>query len=494
MAGITGHLHVASGSSAPLCVNMPTDVHIERGGPDLFLIRSLHRHPDGYVAFAVERDDEFRPTFAIKASELETLFPEFVEQLQKDSFVSINSSWRLGLRSRNRLATGPPSHSTETLRYLCACYADLDFYKLDIEPADFGGIMAAIIAFQDRGLVPPASVIVRSGRGAWLLWFLRDRKNEAVAQPAFYEKRDLYFRIQASIVERLSALGCDPSAKDAARYMRVPGSLHTRSERQVEWWLQGQQGKVYSYTLEDLALAFDVSLDPPKRIVSKAFENGELKQPNKRKGWEALNHRRLRDFQALRGMRQRFYEGNRNHAALIYAWLLRRTGLPRSVVEMEVEHLASECSPRLTSRESRGAVNSAFKRGKGALTRFREQTISDWLDVKPNEAEFLEGFPPASRFGLRRLKPSPTPPDGKPAAHRRQLLQEIIGTLGYIPSYRTLAAKLSDAGHPISHVQVLSDCRQMGLESERSKRARERRRTHQALLPMLEGTILVNPN
>ena len=41
-------------------------------------ILNLHRHQDGYIAFATERDGEdFRPLVAIRASELETYFPQF---------------------------------------------------------------------------------------------------------------------------------------------------------------------------------------------------------------------------------------------------------------------------------------------------------------------------------------------------------------------------------------------------------------------------------
>ena len=46
--------------------------------------------------------------------------------------------------------------------------------------------------YQDQGKIPPASIIVRSGRGMWVIWLLRDPKTPDRAQPAFPEKIDLY--------------------------------------------------------------------------------------------------------------------------------------------------------------------------------------------------------------------------------------------------------------------------------------------------------------
>ena len=37
-----------------------------------------------------------------------------------------------------------------------------------------GKAIGAVIDAQDQGLIPPASVITRSGRGIWLLWLLQD--------------------------------------------------------------------------------------------------------------------------------------------------------------------------------------------------------------------------------------------------------------------------------------------------------------------------------
>jgi hypothetical protein len=79
-------------------------------------ILHLHRHEDGYISFAVEREgDDFRPLVAIKAGELETWFPFFQDQLLKDSYCSINADWRLRKCGPHGNAYGYPLHRSDRL-------------------------------------------------------------------------------------------------------------------------------------------------------------------------------------------------------------------------------------------------------------------------------------------------------------------------------------------------------------------------------------------
>jgi len=495
MAGMAGHSSLALDTRAPrfdyaninaLQLSAVEDAHLAR--PNLSMIRKLHRHSDGYVSFASSSGDEFRLKVAIKASHLDNVFPQFLDSLLKDSFVSVNASWRLAHPSCNKLPFGYPKHTTDTLRYLCACYSDLDFYKVGIP--DFGTFFGTLIEYQDCGVIPPASLIVRSGRGAWLLWLLRDPKRADTAASAYKQKLDLYVRIQEAIHERLAALGSD--ALDAARYLRVPGSLHTSNERVVQWWLQGQDIGQVLYTLEELALAFHVPLERPARRMSDALDDRDVKQPNKRRGWVALNRRRLREIETLRTIRRGFRLGHRNRAALLFAWLLKLNGVPKSKIEDELAALAAECQPRLTPAECRCAMKSAFKRGKGSLTRIRDKKISNWLQITPDEAQFLERLQPASRFMNSVDDNSDNDemkPQVDPAVSRRSKICELVQKLGHLPPFRQLAAMLTAEGHSVSHVQVSLDCRHLGLESTRSRCARN---TPEILQPRLPALTEIN--
>jgi hypothetical protein len=135
-------------------------------------IRELHRHEDGYIHLATKSGDVLVPFHSIRADALDSMLPAFREDLEKDSFASINASFR-ETRTRRGNGRGKP-HSTSTLRYLCACYADIDYYR---EGLSFDSALTAIHELQAAGAIPHPSVIVNSGRGMWLLWFLHDPGN-----------------------------------------------------------------------------------------------------------------------------------------------------------------------------------------------------------------------------------------------------------------------------------------------------------------------------
>jgi len=74
---------------------------------------------------ARDAGEDFRPLISIRRDELARYFPEFREQLLKDSYVSINAGWRLRRNGQDDATYGYPLHRTDRPRYLCAAYADL---------------------------------------------------------------------------------------------------------------------------------------------------------------------------------------------------------------------------------------------------------------------------------------------------------------------------------------------------------------------------------
>src|SRR5215469_15919193 len=133
------------------------------------------------------------------------------------------------------------------LRYLCACFADLDFYKHGLS---YGQAIGTIIDHQDAGLIPPVSVVIRSGRGMWLVWLLHDSRNAKLPPRAWREKQQQYQRVQGKIHRCLARLGSD--AHDAMRITRVPGSIHSGASERVRFFVQADDaGCCYSYTLDE---------------------------------------------------------------------------------------------------------------------------------------------------------------------------------------------------------------------------------------------------
>jgi hypothetical protein len=432
--------------------------------PQIGPIRELHRHHDGYVTFSSKSDDDLYPRVAILAGELETIFPQFVERFCKDSYVSINAGYRLAETTKRGAPLkqyGRPKHSTDSLKYLCACYVDLDFYKAGLT---FGTVFGRVIDLQDRGVIPPASIIVRSGRGMWLLWLLRHKTDPNKSQEAWQEKVIAYCAINRELTHRLLNLGADSQANDAARHIRLPGSFHTEGERYVTWWPQRDQfGNGYVYTLAELT---DFCGIKKRDIPARRFVVGNPKREknqSKRAGWIALYTRRLKDLQTLIALRGGGFDtGCRSHGAMLYAWLLRKNSCAQREAATEVAALGRSCRPPMGAGAVRSAVKSGFKRGKGEIVKMRDQTISDWLTVTPSEAQYL-GFPPATRFGPPASGVLPERrQDG--VADRRRAIQNIVELEGVTPPCRNMAELLKAYNFDVNHVTVSGDYKVLGLK------------------------------
>jgi hypothetical protein len=455
----------------------PKDQEARATVPDLAQIMTLHRHQDGYISFGVSDPDHFRPVVSIRADELERYFPEFREQLLKDSHVSVNAGYQLRRQGRDGAAHGYPMHRSDRLRYLCAAYADIDFYNLG---ATFGQALGRIVDMQEAGALPEASMIVKSGRGMWVLYLLHDPKDPTRAPGAFPEKLDLYHRLQRAIVARLAAIGADPCGTDATRHLRVPGSFHSASETHVRWWIQGCGPTAHSYTLAELCAAFGVEarVYHPKERAAVSPEISAVKK----RGWVALNARRLRDFNLLRSMRGGFSKGCRSMAALVYAHLLRTNGIPLVDAQGMVNDLGAECHPRMTPSACRDAVKAGYGRKS---VKIYDQTISDWLQIDPGEATGLEGLPMATRH--KDANPGPPEPTrwenrALAIAARRQKITETIATLGRVPTVRNMVGLLADAGLSGGRQTVQDDYETLGIQSSRSRCARVAEKSRQLTL------------
>jgi len=433
-------------------------------------ILKLHRHGDGYINFVAKDGDGLCPLYSIRADHLDAMLPGIREQLEKDAFVSLNASFRetWTRRSKHR----GPAHSTDTLRYLCANYADIDHYRVG---RTFNDTFHDILELQDAGLIPRASVIVNSGRGMWLLWFLRDAKEPNHAHIGAWSDNpwdhvQLYVRIQRAIIERLGHLGCDPQGTDAARHVRIDGSFHSGTERYVRWWIQGDSTQaVYAYTLEELARHFGIVRETRLPVESRALASTQSnKNPNRRCGHIQANQNKLAAFLVLMSLRGGgFASGCRNHAAFVYALLLKKNGVNRSDMLCRVEAMGRNCRLPLSQAECRAAVAAVFRRKYSFLS---FAIIAEWLAVTPAEAAMMsretrKRFPHAVQFGANTEPPPQVSSRHQNLQQRRQAITKIVAEMGGVPSLRQMQALLIQRGHVGNHMTVSKDYRALGLQS-----------------------------
>jgi hypothetical protein len=433
-------------------------------------IKALHRH-DGYISFAVKSDDTFCPKFAIRADALDTLFPEFRVQLLKDSFLSINAAYCLG-RGDTTTLTGRPSHKSGTLRYLCACYCDIDFYNQGLE---FNQAFSAVMNLCRDGYLPWASLIVDSGHGMWLLWLLNDANNPAAAHLGAYSDNpfdhlQLYVKINRALGERLRHLGADKAATDAARYIRVPGSLHMETENDVRWWIQGNGESSYSYTLKQLAefLSIKICKRLPAEERALAECAGRPPRGNRARGHLKAKQNKLAVFDTLISLRAGgFQQGQRNNAAWMYAMVLRQNGVQRCDAYLKIQEIASNCTPPLSTAECAAAMKTGYK---PAMRRLSYHRMADVLQVTPHEAEIIaqaigKPFPPSATYG--EWVPSTTIQGhhkrGSARQTRREAISAIVGEIAELPSLREMQHFLFERGIEASHVTIRTDYRILGF-------------------------------
>ena len=459
-------------------------------GPDVRPLVYLHRGHDGFVSFARKVNDgaDFENLFSIKAADLEECFPQLLPTFETDSYFSINGMFRPGhgvsKHSPQDLPLVNSHRNADSVRYLTAAFVDIDCTKLGI---DVGQAIAEVVRNQDAGTIPPASMLTRSGRGLWCFWFLRDDDHQRKPAPAFPEKVRLWANIQRKIGDTFNFIGADAAARDVARITRIPGSVNTKANLRVDYWIQaGKNAKPFIYTLSELAAALDVQL--PTRHPAVSAQHAKLSERG-RKGQAGRWIKARRNFETLWELRGTFKIGTRNNALFLYASILRSQHLEEDVVWSECYRLATHlegCSlaqslDRSLELFSTKDFTAAVTAGKGYNRAGRfggmtNQTISDLLNVSPEEAAVLDGWPPASCYqvGVSTAEADQLGRKDR-AAHRQRLIRTKVAELGKVPPIRALAAWLDSQGLPTVPATVTADLKALNLHSPRKKKRRARK-------------------
>ncbi len=250
---------------------------LEPTAPYVRPIIEIHRGHDGYVTFHRKRGDKLENLGSVRSTELQTMFPQFAAELERDSYFSVNSFYRPGRFGNCLPGLQPAYRKAEGARYLNACFVDIDFHES--ERFDFGYRFGQIITFQDQKIVPPASIVTRSGRGLWMFWLLADPQNSMIPPRAFPEQLLAYGAVQRELIRRTGA----DTASDVARITRVPGSIngktfHGDPNRVVMWTQRRADGHGYTYTLDGLAELLNLEfphLRPCRRGAQLRSEGSE---------------------------------------------------------------------------------------------------------------------------------------------------------------------------------------------------------------------------
>lgn len=129
--------------------------------------------------------------------------------LNTNCYVSINTFYK-------------PERRIRSVRHLNAFFVDIDYYNVGISKED---VFHAIEFFINTDRIVEPTFVIDSGRGLYVIWKIED-------VPGIYKQtKSLYQHIQQYIYELFKDVGADPGAKDIARVLRVPNSLHTQANK-----------------------------------------------------------------------------------------------------------------------------------------------------------------------------------------------------------------------------------------------------------------------
>jgi len=465
------------------------------GRPDARAFHFLHRGGDSYVRL-MRRDDPQSgrlaplpaPYGSVPVAQLRDMFPQFVEFILADGYLSVNSFYR------------PATHASRDVRYLNAVFADLDYHKAG---ASTGQAVGMVIDAVEARIIPAPTVLVYSGRGLWVMFLLVDPESALTghrvtgwADPAHFTYHQVMRALHRRLAAALPKLNPDPGAIDAGRVMRVPGSFSAAGAGYVRFLVLGDRtgGTLPTYTLESLAAFYGVehrAPELPQRIAARD------KQPRALAGWRGRWRVLLHEIELLESHRGGFHEGTRNAAVFLVARCLVGIGCSDAEIEREIVRMSRECrtadgrrrSP-LDEKEWRHQLKAAVKahrRGdvRGLITYAR---AAELLDVSPVEVEHL---------GLEKLRPDfdssrvehyqrTRPTSAARRAAILELVRERFG--GIVPRVRDMAAELAKLGHSHALGTVQGDYSALELNRERLHQRGKLAEPHPKLFTENEST------
>ncbi len=320
-------------------------------------LSTIHRcdnhHADGIISFASVLSKSFNELGGIKHRNLKQEIDKIKHELAVDGRFSINASF--GTKNRKSFITGLPlPFRKEThLRYLNACYLDIDCYKIDIA---FPLALRKVLAAEHEGIIPPVSIICYSGRGMYLMWLLKSEHSN-LPEKGYEDRIKLYKKINKALAKRLDSyqkLGIDYDAHDCARLLRVPGSINSKSNHPVVYCVQqdfGGQVPVYTFNVLKRLLNIDLRKKQQKKVKTRADISPvkRPKDPAKLKGYRAVGEYIIGDMLKIEKHIGGFSQGKRGRTLSLLSLSARKAGYSKAKTKKLLSEVAARCQPAYPS-------------------------------------------------------------------------------------------------------------------------------------------------
>jgi AraC-like DNA-binding protein len=279
-------------------------------------------------------------------------------------------------------------------------YADLDYYRLpELLGLDPRRVLDLALAALGRASMPPPTLAIYSGRGLYLLWLHSPIPRSALPR---------WTACQHELYEVLRPLGADRAALDAARVLRVVGTLHGETGVMVEALTSASEVQNFDQLADEIlplarAKLRDIRIQRALRATRTAQERPQAPPEGFTQAtlWEA----RLTDLQKLRELRW-FGQPMPDYrdrwmfvAGVGMSWL----AVP-PVLRRELYALAAEIGG-WTEAQARSKLSAVMSRAHAAARgervewaglecdpryRLKNQTIIELLEITPEEERELK--------------------------------------------------------------------------------------------------------
>lgn len=238
-------------------------------------------------------------------------------------------------------------------------FSDLDIYNTSLGEKTPGKAAEVVVLFCLESGIPGPSLILFSGRGLQVKWILENPIPRA-ALPRWN-------LIQGVLSNKLNEVGADRSAKDAARVLRLVGTVNTKTgeKAKVLYCERDPSGHLRRYNFEYMA----ETLLPYSRQESALYKTAKATQgsPGKAK-WpftqRSLSWARLEDLRRLVQLRGGGIDEGGRHTHLFWAtnFLLASKIANSSTMYYEVKALARDIDPEW--RYSEKELSTLYKRAQ----------------------------------------------------------------------------------------------------------------------------------
>ena len=331
------------------------------------IVEVLHRGKGGFISFSRKNPEKESGWENLGAVSIENFEAEFekIESLVvgcNDVYFSVNTQHhprRYGTRFGLYMSL---QKETNTL-FLNACFVDLDIYRLEGQ-MDVESALLKIKDLQDKKMFPPFSMYALSGRGIYLFWLLKSR-NKGEASPKAHEGLIKQYKlVNKELPARLIDLAADTNTGSASQVLRVPGSVNSKSGREVHYKIVHNEDKLFEYTVDELISFLQITNTRIKKAIrQKKYWGRRTKKrgssPKRQKGFIELNQKRLNDYYVLESSIGGWKKGHRQKALRFLAETLFRLKHPFVYINKEVLKSAGKCCPTYPS-EPGDSIASIF--------------------------------------------------------------------------------------------------------------------------------------